>query len=228
MLAWKVAQAFLRNELTGSCAVISPSADGLLDTFLDSVNKQIANKNVARGIRWTRVPNPDLEEKSLFAELGVAAGPSAEPIWGQADSDVLKLGPQAFTIREKIVRFAKLTGRKEIEIDMVRQFAQASLHADRSYSPLSGRFEVTTVHGAKNREFEDVFVFWGYRLPPPEIRRKLLYNAVTRAKRRCVLLVLQKDRSQLLLDPALRLLGEYRSPFGGDPRPKTKAKEGRR
>lgn len=215
MLAWKIAQAFLSDELTGSCAVICLSADALLDKFLDSVNCQLANKNVTRGIRWTRIQNSDFEEKSLFEELGVSSGISTDQIWTKTDSDVLNFGSQASLVHEKVVRFAKLTGRKGVDLDLVRHFAQASLHAARSYTPLSGRFEVTTVHGAKNREFDNVFVFWGYRLPPPETRRKLLYNAVTRAKRRCILLVLQKDRSQLLLDPALRLLGEYPLPFGG-------------
>jgi hypothetical protein len=216
MLAWKVVQAFLKNELVGSCAVICPTTDPQVDKLLASVNSQLAKKGFAKGIRWRRIQSSDHEKKSLLAELGISGGPDAEIIWKQNESDVLVLGPRASSIHGKVVRFGKLTGRKEIEPALVCQFAQASLHADRSYSPMTGRFEVTTVHGAKNREFDQVFIFWGYRLPPPETRRKMLYNAVTRAKRKCVLLVLQADPGRISLDPALSLLGEYRSPFATD------------
>ena len=73
-----------------------------------------------------------------------------------------------------------------------------------------GRFEVTTVHGAKNREFDHVFIFC--RSPSPAAkRRKLLYNAVTRAKRSWMLLVLQGKPGMIGADPALNLLGDYPS-----------------
>src|SRR5690606_7341670 len=42
----------------------------------------------------------------------------------------------------------------------------------------------TTIHGAKNREFDNVIVLWPYNAPSDLMqKRKLLYNAVTRAKR---------------------------------------------
>jgi len=47
-----------------------------------------------------------------------------------------------------------------------------------------------TVHGAKNREFDNVIVLWpGAVGGSNEQKRRLLYNAVTRAKERCVVLV---------------------------------------
>lgn len=47
-----------------------------------------------------------------------------------------------------------------------------------------------TVHGAKNREFDVVVVLWPAAMSgDPEQKRRLLYNAVTRAKLRCLVLV---------------------------------------
>ncbi|MFH1814498.1 MAG: ATP-dependent helicase [Pseudomonadota bacterium] len=47
-----------------------------------------------------------------------------------------------------------------------------------------------TVHGAKNREFDNVIVLWpGAVGGNDDQKRRLLYNAVTRAKERCVVLV---------------------------------------
>jgi len=47
-----------------------------------------------------------------------------------------------------------------------------------------------TVHGAKNREFDNVIVLWPAAITASEDqKRRLLYNAVTRAKERCLVLV---------------------------------------
>lgn len=50
-----------------------------------------------------------------------------------------------------------------------------------------------TVHGAKNREFDNVIVLWPAAIVGnDEQKRRLLYNAVTRAKERCLVLVQSK------------------------------------
>lgn len=47
-----------------------------------------------------------------------------------------------------------------------------------------------TIHGAKNREFDNVIVLWPAAVGgSDDQKRRLLYNAVTRAKERCVVLV---------------------------------------
>ena len=47
-----------------------------------------------------------------------------------------------------------------------------------------------TIQQAKNREFDHVIALWPYTIPNDvEQRRRLLYNAITRAKRSCLVLV---------------------------------------
>lgn len=51
-------------------------------------------------------------------------------------------------------------------------------------------FNAMTVQQAKNREFEGVVVIWPYQVGGDvEHKRRLLYNAVTRAKRWCNIIV---------------------------------------
>ena len=51
-----------------------------------------------------------------------------------------------------------------------------------------------TVHQAKNREFDGVFVIWPYTVgSDDEGKRRLLYNAVTRAKKWCYVFVQGED-----------------------------------
>src|SRR5258708_7880605 len=77
-------------------------------------------------------------------------------------------------------------------------------------------------HGAKNREFENVFVVWPYGVTgSEEKKRRLLYNAITRAKNNCIVLDLRKA-SEVQSDTALRLLGNAKPAF--PPRPKKSPK----
>jgi superfamily I DNA/RNA helicase len=47
-----------------------------------------------------------------------------------------------------------------------------------------------TIHQAKNREFDRVVVLWPVQVPGDnEVQRRLLYNAITRAKYDCVVIV---------------------------------------
>jgi hypothetical protein len=50
-----------------------------------------------------------------------------------------------------------------------------------------------TVHGAKNREFDNVIVLWPAAIAgSDDQKRRLLYNAITRARERCLVLVQAK------------------------------------
>ena len=61
-----------------------------------------------------------------------------------------------------------------------RQFRRSDVH----------RWKAMTVHGAKNREFDNVIVLWPAAVGgSDDQKRRLLYNAVTRAKERCIVLV---------------------------------------
>lgn len=51
-------------------------------------------------------------------------------------------------------------------------------------------WKAMTIHGAKNREFDNVIVLWPAAVGGgDDQKRRLLYNAVTRAKERCIVLV---------------------------------------
>lgn len=67
------------------------------------------------------------------------------------------------------------------------------------------RLVAMTIHQAKNREFERVIILWPYQVSGnAETARRLLYNAVTRAKQRATIIVQnpkQGKYSRLLLPP---------------------------
>ena len=80
------------------------------------------------------------------------------------------------------------------EDDLRRQLGQA-LSVRRRYSQRAdAEFISMTIQQAKNREFDHVIVLWPYNVPnDDEQKRRLLYNAITRAKRSCIVLVQSED-----------------------------------
>jgi len=56
------------------------------------------------------------------------------------------------------------------------------------------RLTITTVKSAKNREFDAVLILWPYEVPGSLLyKRKLLYNALTRAKTNAIIIVQNKE-----------------------------------
>lgn len=65
---------------------------------------------------------------------------------------------------------------------------------------------VMTIHQAKNREFDNVLILWPVQVPSdPEAQRRLLYNALTRAKKLATVIVQEPvpAKSRLHLPPFL-------------------------
>jgi superfamily I DNA/RNA helicase len=85
---------------------------------------------------------------------------------------------------------SRLTFSKEEIVKAVAQtFAQRRRISKGDFHGWRGM----TVHGAKNREFDNVIVLWPAAITgSDDQKRRLLYNAVTRAKSRCLVLVQAK------------------------------------
>jgi superfamily I DNA/RNA helicase len=59
-----------------------------------------------------------------------------------------------------------------------------------------------TIHQAKNREFPVVIVLWPFQVTGDALRaRRCLYNAITRAKRRAIVIVQDPKNKRLKAPP---------------------------
>ncbi len=104
-------------------------------------------------------------------------------------------------------RIVSLRGVKALSDVEMRQIIELSAHSISAYRSESqyGRIGMT-VHGAKNREFDFVFILWPYTVRADAAQnRRLLYNAVTRARRGAVLFV-QGEEKRIIDDETLALL----------------------
>jgi hypothetical protein len=212
--AWKIIERLLictpADRWTGTCALICPSHDPLLDRVLTSCANQLKKRNFAP-IRW-QIECPAEEEQRRTAEsLGLSI------ITRESDNNwQMPTGPldgMAKHIFNRVLRFARFRGLGAIPYKLVARHVDMAVHEQRAYWSSSSTRIVTTVHGAKNREFDNVFILWTHKLPPDlGQQRRLLYNAVTRAKRNSMLLILG-DANRAQNDPVLKLLGSAQPAF---------------
>jgi hypothetical protein len=190
---------------SGTCALIVLSTDDpLLNKLIASFNNQMARKNLVIKIRWELPVRAEQHQQEVLAELGIS-DPEAGSAW---NDQIQPTSALASSVARELLRFARLRGISPIPQELAIEFTRTQIHHLRAFGWRSPRFQILTVHGAKNQEFDHVFVFWGYKNAAwsYEQQRKLLYNAVTRAKQTCSVLCLGGEQ-RALSDPIIRLLG---------------------
>ncbi len=107
----------------------------------------------------------------------------------------------------RALRLISLRGARSISSCELRQLIELSSHSIGAFGSENRLAQLAmTVHGAKNREFDYVFIAWPYQVPDCSVRkRKLLYNAITRARLGAFLFV-QGSETRVKNDSVLRLL----------------------
>lgn len=167
-------------------------------------------------VHWDMEYTTEEEQGKIRASLGLSQKQeNSESQWSLPN---MALDPIGAYVVARSRRFARLKGLGKIPRAVVEQHVDTVVHERRAYRTHYPLRTVTTVHGAKNREFDNVFVLWTFKVPPDQSQqRRLLYNAVTRAKKNCMILVLG-DVSRATNDPILNLLGPACAAFPRNPK----------
>jgi len=94
-------------------------------------------------------------------------------------------------LKESLERRRRLTGQCKFMIEEVKAEASRVVQHLRAYTSHQSRgITAMTIHQAKNREFENVIILWPHEVAgTPESLRRLLYNGITRAKSRVLIIV---------------------------------------
>jgi len=114
--------------------------------------------------------------------------------WKKVDNQTLEISIK------KAIRTINLRGVNEISKEEFKEIISSKIHYRNAFGNVgqSKNRLALTIHGAKNREFDDVIIIWPYASPSDDLfKRKLLYNAVTRAKQNAYLMVQGKNDSVL-------------------------------
>lgn len=187
----------------GTCAILTPTNDPWASEVLASCGNQLKRKGL-NPIHWTIETSEDQARGRLLKALDVADEARDQEAWlGPSASDE----PLIRESLEHVARISKMRGLRDISRGAVAHLAQRLLHTMRTRGHRLPKRVVSTIHGAKNREFDHVFVLWPYNAPDDhEQARRLLYNAVSRARLSAMLLV-RGDQGRCAKNSVLRLLG---------------------
>lgn len=185
---------FRRNG--GNLAVLTPTRGGLAEAAVGRVSARPIGRQQSGpfNIAWENTDAQDLDQ--IWGRV-VLAGQchvnDAIAALHEARDD-----PILLRTRDWLKNKERTSGITEITAAEIRTQVQRAVTRRRQFG---GRpdptFSAMTIHQAKNREFDHVVVIWPHRVPSgDDQRRRLLYNAITRARRSCTVLV----QAQQLLD----------------------------
>lgn len=209
LAAYEIQKRLVWGHWKGSAALICPVRPGTSKFFRETLaslsRRKADDKLAATPFKWEHTAEEQTTAvvQEVCAPFSGQTAVSAASVSAAADVSASFLATRCY--RELVARM-RLMGRSEITYAEIEEAAQLQAHAARVYRrPTDERRRAMTVHGAKNREFDQVFVLWPYEVfGADELRRRLLYNALTRARRNALILVQGKKR--LSIDPALRCI----------------------
>jgi len=130
----------------------------------------------------------DAEERSILASLGIMEGSDNR-------FDVSSFPwPDGNWVISRLKRWAhrqqRLTGRTYFAAIEIMNQIKGLIQMRRQFQDTSSGLRVMTIHQAKNREFNSVIVLWPYEVSGcDDLKRRRLYNAITRAKVRATIIV---------------------------------------
>ena len=198
-----VGASFVSKNLTwwSSCAdiaVLSPARPSgspfVRDLIARVEEKPISEPPVGpHRIPWEE--SQDQECNDFIEGLDLPDDPNAEVCCnGFSFGDV---GGPRQGLRHWIERQKRVAGRTTFTAEEIRCEARRIHQRSRAHRRVRGRgVRAMTIHQAKNREFHSVIVLWPYHVAGNIGRqRRLLYNAITRAK--CRVLVVVQNPSRL-------------------------------
>ena len=134
------------------------------------------------------------ECEHLLATLELPAEPLAEV--RAFDLRLSSDGRFSKALRDWLDNQRRIAGRVTFTVSEIDHQVRLMYQRSRAYQRVrDGGIRAMTIHQAKNREFDSVVVLWPYEVSGSAERlRRLLYNAVTRAKRQAVVIVQNPER----------------------------------
>lgn len=201
-----LAATFLANFITwrkgGNVAVLTPSRKG---GFVDGVVELVRTRKLGKQkngpylVEWEVATHAEADRVATLTALPEQCSPARAV-------ELLEPHSQEPAIRTVVdwVRRRAALGIDALKGDQIQSRIKRTITESRHFGGLAARkYSAMTIQQAKNREFDHVAVVWPYTVPRnDDQRRRLLYNAITRARRSCLVMV-----------QSSKLLGE--APFRG-------------
>ena len=177
-----------------------PGKSSWVDTVIELVKTKQYGKQKAGPVPIKWETTSDSLAETTIAALGIADGNGRT---GAAAILALPRSPLAMQLNRWVEHQRRVLGRSEFGADEVRSQIKCAVQQVRSFSALAqGGRRAMTIHQAKNREFPVVIVLWPFEVRGDAmLARRLLYNAITRSKRRAIVIVHDPQKKRLNAPP---------------------------
>lgn len=191
-----MATFFAAMELTtnkwSSAAIITPTMKcPQVKTLIERLQKNSYGKHDQFGpFRVRMETGPEVLANNLFEQIAppkdISYVDAVDVLQPHRDNSTAKRTAQLLKHRQRVRGDGSINRQEFLDL-LIAQAVEASRFAPSREIGL----QAMTVHGAKNREFDGVVAIWPFRISgEEEQRRRLLYNAVTRAKKWCAVVCL--------------------------------------
>jgi len=193
---------------SGQIAVITPVRSiksHFIDRLTDWMGKNSAKAkgrvNVTAGpyqLRWE--DNDDDAAKRLLSKIGMEGNDELSVLCTELEAIGMEAAIpelEEWARRQRFLKGREVVATKEIKDEVLQIVRRRRVFTDHQRS---GRHALT-VHQAKNREFESVIVLWPHVRNDLEQQRRLLYNAITRAKVNVLVIVEDPKNNRLGAPP---------------------------
>ena len=199
---YNVAASFVSKNLTwwracNDIAILSPvqpSNSNFVSKLIARVEKSpISNPPVGpHSIAWEDSYKDECNK--IIQELNLPGDSNAEINGSQILSGNLNGRLQG--LYNWIDHQMRVAGKTMFTVEEIRTQVQRSHQQSRAYRRVKeSGVRAMTIHQAKNREFHSVIVLWPYQVVGnTERQRRLLYNAITRAKEQVLVVVQNPNR----------------------------------
>jgi superfamily I DNA/RNA helicase len=172
-----------------SAAIITPTLGPYAKKVIDLV-RNTKSKKRNNGPHNVRLENSDMKLlEEIIERLNLPETAESENVSEAAKrlvNPAIELALKEWLDRQRRTRRKTIHLRDEVIAEVRSILARHR----RSRIDRQGGVRAMTVHGAKNREFDVVIILWPLGMKwSADYQRRLLYNAVTRAKKFCVILL---------------------------------------
>jgi superfamily I DNA/RNA helicase len=200
LAAWQIASKLAWGKLSRSSSRVllsptRPASGNWVVQVLKSLDGQLGQKSKIGPFPFVWETSEE-DEITKIREFFDEQLPCEGPIFKQ---DLKKMLRPSHSIVRRVVahvlHLLSVRGEESIDREEFRELIEHFCHSVFAYRRERGNTrKAMTMHGAKNREFDYVFILWPHKCPSNKIlQRKLLYNAVTRARIEAILLVQGND-----------------------------------
>lgn len=201
LAVWKTLPTYGQN---GTYALLFPAK--AIFAKLKNAITQTNDSRAAQGKKSLWFPYREMTSEEVTAEN------ITQSLTENLSSCSCVTDPQIREVYSQLKRTASCRCLEPSSEILIEHVVSTYIHGMKFCHDLEARFSAMTIHSAKNREFDHVVILWDINHVSNlsvERQRRLLYNAITRAKRTCSLVALG-PRSPVLNSPLLKLLDTTR------------------